>query len=158
MKPLLVGQAPARSGDGRPFTGASGRRLCSLLDVEDYDDLVHLLDLTNLITRVMPKQGRKGDSFDKALGRRSATRIQTKAIEGGRTDIIAAGLAVSMCFGVRNPAFLTTYQSGVLRIHVLPHPSGINLFWNDQTNVRAASRFLKAIVFDWPLDHPSLGN
>lgn len=160
MKPLLVGQAPARSGDGRPFTGASGRRLCDLLGLESYDDLVHLLDMTNLIPEIQPKvQGKRGDSFDRALAKRAAIRIYTRCVEEGRYKLILAGKGVGKTFLPKKEIeYFQRYPSGMLQIWVIPHPSGINHFWNDPANVEKASRFLRAIVFDWPIDHPSIGN
>jgi hypothetical protein len=160
LKPLLVGQAPARSGDGRAFTGASGKRLCSLLEIESYDDLAHLLDMTNLIPEIQPKiQGRKGDSFDRALARRAAMRIFTHAISEGRSTVILAGKGVGNIFlPDTNIEYFAPYDRSSLRCWVIPHPSGINHFWNDPTNVKKASRILRAIVFDWPMSHPSLRN
>lgn len=161
MKPLLVGQAPARSGDGRPFTGASGRRLCSLLEIESYDDLAHLLDMTNLIPQIQPKiKGKKGDSFDRALAKRAAIRIYTQCVEEGRDRVILAGKGVAAAFLPQQQAinYFQRYLTVSIRICVIPHPSGVNLFWNDPANVEKASRFLRAIVFDWPMSHPSLRN
>lgn len=131
-----------------------------MLRVDTYDDLVHLLDMTNLIPDIQPKiQGKKGDSFDRALAKRAAIRLYTRCIEEERHRLILAGKGVGNIFLPKTDIqYFAPYRSGLLRIWVIPHPSGINHFWNDPTNVEKASRFLRAIVFDWPIDHPSLSN
>jgi hypothetical protein len=114
--------------------------------------------MTNLIPEIQEKRPQKGDSFDRALAKRAAIRIYTKCVEDERKKIILAGKAVAKVFMPKtDPQYFAPYKSGNMTIYVIPHPSGINHFWNDPTNVDKASRFLRAIVFDWPMNHPSVG-
>jgi hypothetical protein len=123
---------------------------------------VHLLDMTNLIPKLQPKiAGTKGDSFDRALARRAATRIYTRAVSDGREVLILAGKGVGQCFlPDKKPLeyYKTYWGIASMRIFVIPHPSGINHYWNNPSNVDAASKILRAIVFGWPMSHPSLRN
>lgn len=158
MKPLIIGQSPARSGDGRPFTGASGMRLCRLLEIEeDYRALIACVDLANIFSLIPPKRpGIKGDPFDSVAARSLARAMLTKELERGREDLILCGAKVAIAFGVGHRAqlssnpYVTRKSFGThdrVSIHLLPHPSGINLFWNDRENISKASAFLKGIVF-----------
>lgn len=157
MKPLIVGQSPARSGDGRPFTGASGMRLCRLLGIEeDYRALTALVDLTNIFGDIPAKRpGIKGDVFDSDAARFIARNMLTTELNRGREHFVLCGKKVATAFGVGS---MDTLTSGVyvrpkslgthhlVSLHILPHPSGINLFWNDRDNISKASAFLKGIV------------
>lgn len=150
-KPYLVGQAPARSGDGRPFTGTSGRRLMSLLDVPDYSGLLEYFELHNLIPVMQPKRGLKGDEFNLPQAKEAARRFRLKVPP--HSTIIACGSAVFRAFTTLAlsetcPNFCGVELIGPYRhrveVYHFPHPSGVNRFWNDLNNVIEARVWLQA--------------
>ena len=47
-KLVICGQAPSRLGDGRAFTGPSGKRLAALFGLRDYEELSSRYDLANI--------------------------------------------------------------------------------------------------------------
>lgn len=148
MKPILLGQAPARSGDGRPFSGASGRKLCALTGLEYYDELAEAFDLRNLVTEVQMRKARsKGDLFPKATARENWDKMKYRLPMD--FVLLCAGRQVASIVGVgKEPFFSRTVRvfSVVGIVYVIPHPSGISHWWNDPQNVREAQAFLKRVI------------
>ena len=64
-----------------------------------------------------------------------------------RIVVLMLGVRVCNAFGVRKPHWLLPYQlpSGRKGVAV-PHPSGLNRWWNDPTNYRAAESMLRYLV------------
>lgn len=147
MKPLLVGQAPARSGDGRPFTGRSGERLCRLLGLPGYDALCDALDMTNLVPEIQPRLQRRGDPFNVTKAKVAAINLMTEQKALGRGTIICAGLKVWDAFGCPDDAdWFDGHQRRGMTFWKFPHPSGASAFWNHRRDVEEASQFLRSIV------------
>lgn len=150
--PLIVGQAPARSGDGTPFSGSSGKRLCKLAGVETLEELKQYFRLDNLITHEMAQHhSGKGDAWDPRLGSLRARQILAKADPGD--TIIACGKNVWKAFDgwwdtpYFNSSSIMTPRgySGFVKVYLFPHPSGVSHFWNTPSNVDRAERFLKRV-------------
>lgn len=148
MKPILVGQAPARSGDGRPFTGQTGRMLQSLLRFDSYEQLSECFDMYNLLPRKMQKPAeRRGDEFPMPEARRGAIRLRNGVIKDGN-EVILCGNKVSEAFHpslVARPLLRPTLMReswGWWTAYRFPHPSGLNHFWNYSGNRERAARFL----------------
>lgn len=140
MKPVLIGEAPARTTVGRPpFHGRSAARLARLAGV---DDLRDAFELANLLDRWPGPERGKGSAFPLALARESAAELAPR-LRGRRA--IFVGRRVATAFRVRLP-YLTwraVVAAGVPTMAaVLPHPSGVNHFWNDPASVELARAFL----------------
>lgn len=141
MKALVVGQAPSRDTDGRqPFSGRSGANLASLLGVTQRD-LARTVDLVNLLPRWPGKAG-KGDAFPAAEARAAAAMLAAVA---PHDRVVLCGAAVVRAFGLRIDPLERVTRSGRVLLH-LPHPSGVNRWWNDEANMAAATTALRAFV------------
>ncbi len=138
MRALLVGEAPAR-GTSRPFEGNSGVRLRELIGEEAFGRL----DLANLYRRPMPRDGHKGSHFPVAGARRKAREF---SLPGGKgVVVLLAGQRVAKAFGVEARYF----EPCLLRrrvCYVVPHPSGVNRWYNVEINRWRAKRFFCALL------------
>jgi len=143
-KMLIMGQAPSKCGEGEsPFSTnrhGSGRRLVLLLGTtpERFRDL---FDLVNLIKHWPGKQG-KGDAFPLAEAKIAADQMRFD----GRPAVLLAGRGVAAAFGQRGRPYLEWFELRGVPAAVLPHPSGINRWWNDAENCVAASLFMHALL------------
>lgn len=138
MKLTIVGQAPGRSRNKKPFDGASGRRLARLAGLGSYAELAARVRLVNLLARFPGKLG-KGDAFPRGA---AAAALGSLRLRG---TILLAGRNVAAAFGLRTRYFAWTELRGK-PCAVLPHPSGISHWWNEPKNVRRASSFLRSLV------------
>jgi uracil-DNA glycosylase len=156
----IVGQAPARSGDGRPFTGQSGTRLCELLGLINYDALSKRFILENLVNRPMQKHlNGRGDQFDAMIAQKRATlMLRTWLKSDELTPVIACGHLVFKTLTNRPKPFFkgTTIRvpgrESAIEVWNFPHPSGASAFWNDPKNVREARAFLNRLVKRYGVD------
>ncbi len=140
-KPLLVGQAPSRLTEGLgAFRGRSGKFLASLLGWT-LDELLGRVEAVNLLPRFPGKCG-KGDAFDPVAARTIAGSVRT-----GNRLVLLCGKKVASCFGVGGPmAFLERREVGNASFVLLPHPSGVNHWWNDRGNKEAAGGLLRSLL------------
>lgn len=138
-----MGQAPSRDTEGRaPFSGRSGRFLCDVLSLPDPAlppdvRLRRAFDLVNLVDRWPGKAG-KGDAFPMAEGRAAARAVLAVA---PHDRLVLCGANVARCFGVR-PDLLASGIVGGKVFLVLPHPSGVNRWWNAPGSRELAARAL----------------
>lgn len=136
-RPIIVGEAPPRGGEGRPaFSGYAGRRLAALAGVAELSDA---FDAVNILDEWPGPQG-KGSAFPDALAARAAMRL--RGLLEGRL-VIVAGRRAARALGLR-AGYLEPVDAGWCAAAVLPHPSGVNRWWNDPANRRRASAFLAA--------------
>jgi uracil-DNA glycosylase len=168
-RPLLIGQAPARAGDGRAFTGASGNRLRGLLALPDWESLDATFKLLNVFPWPLPKRASgKGDEFPIEKARQHAMMLRGATRNGlifreiwPNDAVILCGTRVWKAFQLpSSPEPLVPYliKEGWDRFpseglgyegwwaYMLPHPSGVNRWWNEPENVASAQRFLKAMA------------
>lgn len=135
MKPLLVGEAPARGTEGLPpFSGRSGAFLARVAGF----DVAARFECVNLLDRWPGPQG-KGSAFPLAEARAAALELDV----GGRT-VILAGWRVAHAWPDRAPRAYLVAVDGAHGgpLAVLPHPSGVCRWWNDAWRRDAARRFL----------------
>ena len=139
-KVVLVGQAPSASGADR-FEGRSGARLATLAELSRADFLA-TFERVNLLP-FAGKDGGKGDAFDASAARLAAGRL-APSLAGRR--VVLVGLAVAKAFGLDEPPLLSWTVHRGMNVAVVPHPSGVNRWWNEPTNVAMAKAFLRELA------------
>ena len=152
-KLLLIGQAPGRGGDGQQALSGRAAALLANMAGIPREELLRRFDRHNLLDRWPGKSpAGKGDIFPASAARDAADRIKRTLRRRGVTfagpTVLLVGKAVARAFGLRRPEYLTWYPGfeWCLKGAVIPHPSGINRWWNSSRNRRRASRFLKQIL------------
>jgi uracil-DNA glycosylase len=164
----LVGQAPSRSS-ALPFEGRSGRRVEALAGLEP-GELGATLTLVNVLDRWPGKNAYgKGDAFPRPrMVRERACRIMGALAEAEVDRVVFAGRLVAVTFGMPAgtpylswvapagggdgdgawavPEWMLPHVWPSARFAVLPHPSGVNRWWNERANERRARRFLRELV------------
>lgn len=135
MELLLVGEAPNASGEGRrPNTTFTGGRIAKMGG--------HDLPRTNLLREWPGPQGR-GSAFPMSLARPAAKRLWRRKPK--RVAFVFVGKRVSQAFGWKGEFFEWGDLDG-RQVVSMPHPSGINQWWNDPANHEAASAFIAALA------------
>ena len=144
MRPLIVGQAPGRRGDGEPLSGQAGRRLSSLCGLS-YAEYLERFERVNVL-REWPGKAGKGDAFPTEEAERGAFFLRSVAFRGGR-EVVLLGRSVARAFGFTARAPLFRWMPEVDAVVALaPHPSGVSLWWNDPANRRDAERFWRSLA------------
>lgn len=141
---FLIGQAPSRTSDpSRPLSGLSGARLAELAGVERLDDV---FEVRNVLRRFPGRSG-GSDSFPLAEARSAGEFIRAE-IRGRRAILLGRKVALALGFPGLVP--LVWFEDSdfvrgedATEVAYLPHPSGLNRFWNDPTRTEAARRFLR---------------
>lgn len=78
--------------------------------------------------------------FDAALAKRVATTIKSRYCDG--TKIIMAGRRVATAFGFAKWPML--HATGGMML--VPHPSGLNHWWNDEIEVEIAEDHIRSFL------------
>lgn len=137
---VLLGEAPGRGADPtRPLVGGrSGGRLQAAagMTLRQY---VEAFARVNLIDVEQVRDG-KGSAFPMDLARERAS-VLADAFAGRR--VLFVGRRVARAFGLRSD-YLVWNGNTRFEWAIIPHPSGINQWWNDPENVERAGRFLRA--------------
>lgn len=131
MKPILIGQAPGRRGNGEPLSGMAGRRLSALCGL-DLRTFLETFDRTNVLPAFPGRAGR-GDYFPVAQARPAAEAMRPTL--RGRT-VVLLGWNVARAF--RHTGRLHVWEDGWA---IAAHPSGCSAYWNDPDNVKSAQAF-----------------
>ena len=138
-KMLIIGQAPGGSDDisdkKRVFEGTPGRRLAGLCGLT-LDEFLAAFDTINVLERFPGKQG-KGDAFPIKEARLCAAEINTEKYD----LILLAGKNVAAAFGWVDAQYMEWRE----RFVVIPHPSGVNRWWNDPRNMGSMRRFMQSL-------------
>lgn len=151
---LLVGEAPSRTGDPtKPLTGRVGRRLAALAGLSTFQYL-RRTERMNLLDR-WPGSAGKGSAFP-LVEARSAAWKKLSAFVGRR--VVLVGRRVADALDLDDP-YLGPWRCVVLDdggnsppasraflCAVIPHPSGVNRWWNDPKNTRSARAFLRSAL------------
>lgn len=151
MRLTFIGQAPSRETDGKPpFTGRCGAFLATLLGTTQ-EKMLTDHDFFNVLN-YWPGKGIGGDKFPVSEAIKAANQMTPKLV--GRT-VVLLGSNVARAFGVKNFQYFEWYQirdpehtSRVLvhSITIVPHPSGVNRYYNKLENREQASKFLRSLA------------
>lgn len=95
-----------------------------------------------------PARSGKGDAFPRSRAAAGARRL-APSLAGRRAVLL--GRAVAGAFRLPGDVpFLTWVEAEVrgvrISVAVVPHPSGVNTWWNDAGNRRCARRFLRGAL------------
>ena len=137
------------------MSGRSGARLARLAGLSTLADA---FELWNVLDR-FPGAEARGDAFPLAEAR-EAIRASESALRGRRVVLLGGSVAAAVRWrgaplewGVIEKTAWTPERGLELvaryDVALLPHPSGLNHWWNDPENEAAASRFLKEEVRRW---------
>lgn len=139
VRPLLIGEAPGRASR-RPFEGRCEAQLAALAGVT-VPALRAAVVMRNLLG-AWPGAAAKG-----ALFPLPAARARAAVLRLGARDrvVILAGKRVARAFGVQAPYLARVALRG-RTAYVLPHPSGVNRWYNSARNRARASRFLRGVL------------
>jgi len=152
-KILVVGQAPSRrAGRRRVLDGRSGRRLEQIAGVGDLRGSARCV---NLLGRYHGKNG-KGDCFPRGDASRAARlmrfgKARVVVLLGKnvyRAFMDGATFSVGACPPRRAEYFrwFVIWKGGRwVDAVVVPHPSGVNRWWNDVGNRARAEKFLREV-------------
>lgn len=140
MKLVIVGEAPARRSGRRPFDGLSGDRLAKYMGLGDRDELLSRTECVNVLRRHPGPDGDKGSAFPPEQAQRGARRLLS--LLRGRT-VLLASKRVARAFGVRVDYLRWQDHPEGFRVAVIPHPSGVNRWWNEHENRRRFRRFAR---------------
>lgn len=150
-KIIFIGQAPnSKSEDAirdRPtlaLTGACGRKLAELSGLT-FKTWLKKTERLNLLQK-FPGKNKKGDKFPPALAKRAALDV----VFSGRLNfrkvvLLGNGVAKAMLGGKLEPFvwFPVLVDSSIyFQAALVPHPSGINRFWNSPQNAAKGRAFL----------------
>jgi uracil-DNA glycosylase len=163
---IICGQAPSRVGDGRPFTGPSGKRLAALGGFRDYEHLAAEVTLMNLFgspqarsqailcgrrsgKTVAQERAHAGDEFDTDLAAVEAFGVMLQWLKNKeeRHIVMACGSKVFLAFtGQKVTMYRGVRMADNIEIWYFPHPSGASHYWNSKENrLRAANNFRKLL-------------
>lgn len=126
-----------------PLEGRIGKKLASMLGCTQ-DEYMAKTQRFNILPEWPGRKGKKGDKFPKAVARMNAQRMEYSF--AGCT-VLFLGIAVGQMF--RFPGGPLKWQRiarpawSAYHAAVLPHPSGINRWWNDPENKSSAANFMK---------------
>jgi uracil-DNA glycosylase len=139
----IIGQAFSSRADehSKPLEGKVGEVLATHLRVST-ERLRNKCVLINLLDAFPGKNG-KGDAFPMAAARKSAARVMAKLERGDFALLL--GWNVAQAFGLRRDGRKYfdrfAFGDGASAV-VMPHPSGVNMWWNVEVNRKKAKREL----------------
>lgn len=137
---MFVGEAPSRSTarhGGHPLVGETGRRLAewSGMSMAEF----HRRTVCVNVFRTLP------DRWSAPRATELATALWHRPDVQAAPAVVLLGARVAKAFGFGRAEPFVLYQTGGPGVAVLPHPSGQNLYWNDQANRDRASAFLRGL-------------
>lgn len=140
MRGLIIGPSPGK-GLGDPLSGQLGRKLVDLFGLKSERELDDLFDRMNLIS-YDTKAYKDGYPHGVARARASSLR---RILSPGRV-VVLLGKDVQRAFSVQgNDVGRIDVPDGPTYI-LIPHPSGLNRFWNSRENTRRAESMLRACL------------
>lgn len=142
MKPLIIGEAPSKNEvTERPIEGRVGRRLAACAGLSFGDFLYHF-ERVNLLHERQETIG-KGFTFDTVAARIEADRLRSTFVPD--QVVLLLGGRVAEAFGIHDEYF-TKHILNKAHAYLVPHPSGVNRWWNEAANVEKANAFMRGII------------
>lgn len=151
MSVYIVGEAPSRSSDPRdPITGVCGAKLAAFSGLS-LDEFRTTFERVNLL-KEWPgvADGAKGTAWSAQLSVLAMVRALSLMRNSPSSTFVLLGKRVGRAFGVeRNEYFVR--QKGFDDFHrhefvVVPHPSGINRWYNSEENTKRMRRFMRGVA------------
>lgn len=144
MKPIIVGEAPSKNEHPpSPIEGRIGHRLAACTGIS-FAEFLERFDRMNLL-EVRQDTKEKGFEFDAVAASKSAERLWSNFQRG--QIVLLLGKRVAKAFAVKGEYFVKQNVAGA-DVYVLPHPSGINRWWNDSRNGRRMYDFMQTLDLD----------
>lgn len=136
----MLGEAPARQFEGQPaFSSKSGDFLTELIGMP----VRVMFDCRNILDYWPGKTGGKGSAFPM---KEAMAVLQDMRLEGALMDrrVILAGSRAGKAWGSPPGQILKWNEADAFceAFAVLPHPSGVNRWWNDLSHRDLAQKFL----------------
>jgi uracil-DNA glycosylase len=142
---LVYGQAPSGTSDAKkPLSGRTGDHLAILSGVTS-DELREIFVLRNVLSTYPGKNGQKGDAFPMDKAQRAAKEAKRDFKEGDR--VVLLGRNVARAFAIpSNTLYLVWFPLGRAAGVMIPHPSHVNLYYNNWQNRLAVCQLLGRLV------------
>lgn len=136
MNVLVVGEAPGRRSGG--VLEGYERKLSGLSS----------LRRVNLVETYPGPAPSKGALFPAHEAARAAIRLDRRTDRG--TSFVLVGRRVAAAFGFRRHEYdmFDWFARGGRSFVVVPHPSGVNTWWNDPAHREIARRFMAGLDTD----------
>jgi hypothetical protein len=114
--------------------------------------LMQTFELVNLLKRYPGRQG-KGDKFNLKYASRVAKEMMYSNRLADR-QVILLGKNLAKAFGLQADYLEWNYfgwcdrdgKTQNMHVVIVPHPSGINRWWNDPKNAAKVATFLKTLL------------
>lgn len=144
-KPLIVGEAPGKNGDPtKPIEGRIGRRLAHCAGME-FEQFLSAFQRINLLDE-QPQDAKGGMRFNLARARQTALVLHDTLVTDPHPMIILLGKRVAKAFEIKQPEYFHLEFLCSVETYVVPHPSGVNHWWNNWDNELEMMRFMRNIV------------
>lgn len=113
------------------------------MGLSDREELRGHLECLNVLRSYPGPEGDKGDAFPRQRAQRAARRLWG-SLRGRR--VLLAGKRVGVAFGIREDYLVWTTHEAGFDVAVIPHPSGVNRWWNEPANRRRFTKFVRDVV------------
>ena len=143
MKPLIVGMAPGHGDSSKPIEGRIGRHLAQLSGMP-YEEFLERTERVNLVEHDVPRGSWPTEEA------RARAKVLVQLFVPKRI-VLLLGRPVAQAFGLGALDYFSPTRASLLGssspaiVYVVPHPSGLNRWWNDPANVAQARRFLVGV-------------
>jgi uracil-DNA glycosylase len=132
-RPIIVGEAPARDFDplALPFSSPGTERNLERLLGKDWR---HRYNVMNMLQTEQPSSG-KGSSFDMDSAKMAFSWMVNAGIFND-VKVLLCGQRVAEAFGLKGIDYFEVVQVPSAKAGMMiPHPTGINQWWNDGQTV-----------------------
>ena len=102
------------------------------------------LSRRNLFEKYPGKCG-KGAKFDVPTARELVRQIHAEGILYG-TNLLIVGRRTAKAFGYERHPLLTWHRALAYNFAIVPHPNGVNRWWNDEVNEGLGKAFLRRVA------------
>ena len=142
-KPLIIGEQPSKNGNPeQPLEGRIGHRMAEWMGIT-YEQYLDFFVRVNLLPQRIEYSG-KGTDFNVKLARRSAKQIE-ETFTPGRIVVICGKRAAS-AFGIVKTDYFEWFALNHAKAVIVPHPSGVNRWFNDPSNEMKMMAFCRVLV------------